>query len=87
MKPLIFMLAVALAGCSATREPEQKIITVTKIVVEPCISKAPERPTYNTGKGAWPDDKLAAVTLADDFERAEQYGVAWEAAAAGCIKP
>jgi hypothetical protein len=54
-------------------------------VKEPCIDKVPRRPAYQTGRGEYPGEAAAAQALAADFERAEQYGVQWEAAAAGCL--
>lgn len=91
MPRLVAALAVALlaAGCTTTAAPTQKVVTVQVKVKEPCIDKAPKRPVYQTGKGDYPGEAAAASILAADFERAEQYGVQWEAAAAGCliIKP
>lgn len=78
---------VALAGCAGQQTVEQQVITVQVPVAVPCVDKVPARPVYRTGKGDWPGDKAAAVILADDFEKAEQYGHAWEAAAAGCLVP
>lgn len=77
--------ALLAAGCATTGEPQQKVVTVQVKVKEPCIEKAPKRPAYQTGKGEYPGDTAAAQALAADFERAEQYGVQWEAAAAGCM--
>ena len=76
---------VALAGCAGRLEPVEKVTTVQVPVMVPCIEKKPERPAYRYGKGEWPGDKVAAMILADDFEKAEQYGHEWEAAAAGCL--
>ena len=91
MKPsllaaMLLVAALSVAGCATTPPPE-KVVEVQVKVKEPCISKAPKKPAYRTGKGVYPGDKAAAVALAGDFEAAEQYGAAWEAAAAGCIKP
>ena len=88
MKKWLALVVVSmLAGCAAQPAPIEKVITVEKRVKEPCIDKAPVRPVYQYGKGEWQGGKSAAMQLADDFEKAEQYGIAWEAAAAGCIKP
>ncbi|QNJ57347.1 type IV secretion core protein [Pseudomonas phage Dolphis] len=76
---------VALAGCAGRQEPVERVVTVQVAVKEPCIEKAPTRPAYRYGKGAWPEGTVAAKILADDFEKAEQYGHDWEAAAAGCL--
>lgn len=76
--------ALLLAGC-ATTAPAQKVVTVHVKVKEPCVDKVPKRPSYQTGKGAYPGDAAAAQALAADFESAEQYGAQWEAAAAGCL--
>lgn len=83
MKPVAVILVLALAGCATPQEPQ----TVKVEVIKPCIKEAPKRPAYQTGKGAYPGEKAAAAILAADFEKAEQYGTAWEAAAAGCILP
>jgi hypothetical protein len=80
-----FGLTLAMAGCGGRVQPEQKIVTVQVPVIKPCIEKAPARPVYQTGKGEYPGEKAAAKILADDFEKAEQYGADWEAAAAGCL--
>lgn len=76
---------VALAGCAGRAEPIEKVVTAQVQVKIPCIEGAPDRPSYRYGKGEWPGDKAAAMILADDFEKAEQYGHDWEAAAAGCL--
>ena len=76
---------VALAGCAGPQQVEQQVITVQVPVAVPCVEKVPARPVYRTGKGEWPTGAAAARILADDFEKAEQYGHAWEAAAAGCL--
>ncbi len=76
---------VALAGCAGRHEPVEKVVTVQVPVKEPCVEQVPVRPEYRYGKGEWPGDKAAAMILADDFEKAEQYGHDWEAAAAGCL--
>lgn len=83
MRLAVMALMVVLAGCTTPQEPQ----TVKVEVVKPCIKEAPKRPAYQTGKGAYPGEKAAAAILAADFEKAEQYGTAWEAAAAGCIIP
>jgi hypothetical protein len=84
MKVVILIAMLVLAGCSTV--PEKEIVRVEVKVRIPCINKAPIRPTYKTGKGDYPGEKMAALILADDLEKAEQYGTNWEAAAAGCIK-
>lgn len=88
MRAAVVACALALAGC-ASGPVEQKVVTVQVKVQEPCIDKVPRRPAYQTGKGEYPGDAAAAQALASDFERAEQYGIQWEAAASGClvIKP
>lgn len=83
MRRVAIVLALALAGCATQQEPQ----TIKVEVIKPCIKEAPKRPAYKTGKGAYPGEKEAAAILAADFEKAEQYGTAWEAAAAGCIQP
>lgn len=83
---LICVAMLALAGC-ATTPPAADPVVVYQKVKEPCISKAPAKPAYQTGKGRYPGDVAAALALASDFEKAEHYGNQWEAAAAGCIKP
>ena len=77
--------AMALAGCVTPGQPKTEVVTVQVKVKEPCVEKAPARPKYQTGKGDYPGDAAAAQILAADFERAEQYGADWEAAAAGCL--
>lgn len=86
MRMITLALALALAGCASTQKPEHKVTTAYVGVKQPCIDRAPQRPAYDTGKGEYPGDKAAAATLAKDFEKADQYGLAWEAAAAGCVK-
>lgn len=76
---------VALAGCAGRPGPVEKVTTVMVTVKEPCIEQAPARPVYQYGKGEWPGGKAAAMILADDFEKAEQYGHDSEAAVAGCL--
>lgn len=86
MRALIcILLAGCVAGCATTPAPRQQVVEVKVKVKEPCIDKAPKRPEYQTGKGAYPGDATAAAMLASDFEKAEQYGTQWEAAAAGCM--
>lgn len=84
-RAIIMFVALALSGCALRPAVEQKVVTAEVKVREPCIKRAPDRPAYRTGKGAYPGEKAAAKILADDFEQAERYGTAWEAAAAGCI--
>lgn len=87
MRLLVIVAALAvLAGC-AHNQPKQDIQRIEVPVKVPCIERAPAKPVYRTGVGPYPGEKQAALILADDFERAEQYGAAWEAAAAGCVKP
>lgn len=77
-------MAALLAGCA--HDPVPPVTTTVYVkVTEPCIKQEPVKPEYRTGKGPWPGDKAAAAILADDFEKAEQYGVQWEAAATGCV--
>lgn len=82
---IVLSAFVALTGCAIWQQPQQRVVTVQVKVKEPCISSPPTRPAYQTGKGEYPGERAAAKVLADDFERAEQYGHQWEAAAAGCI--
>lgn len=78
-------LALLLAGCACKR-PHGEVTTVSVKVKEPCITEAPQKPAYRFGKGAKPESKAQlAMLLAEDFERAERYGDAWAAAAAGCL--
>ncbi len=82
-----FIAALALAACGH-QPPKPQVTTVGVKVKEACIEKAPAKPVYRYGKGEEPtSDKEKAVMLIEDFEAAEQYGNAWEAAATGCIKP
>ena len=78
------LATLLIAGCQASA-PVEKAITVQVPVIKPCIEKVPARPTYQTGKGAYPGETAAAQILASDFEKPEQYGHDWEAAAAGCL--
>lgn len=88
MKLAVVIAAALVAGCSATVPVvEPKVVEVYKVVREPCIERAPVKPTYRYGVGEMPDEKVRTAILIADFEAAEQYGIAWEAAAAGCIKP
>lgn len=84
-----FAAIVALAACQSPQPPApaERVVTVEVKVKEPCIVSPPSRPAYQTGRGEYPGERAAARVLADDFERAEQYGHQWEAAAAGCIVP
>lgn len=88
LRPLVIAMAtVGLAGC-ATTDPEvvERVITVQVKVKDPCIAEPPTRPTYRTGKIAKPiSDAEKAGILVEDFEKAEQYGLSWETAAAGCV--
>lgn len=85
IRAIALALALGLAGCAGQQVPAPAVTVATVKVKEPCIAKVPERPAYETGRGQYPGDKAAAAILAKDFEKAEQYGTAWEAAAAGCI--
>lgn len=80
---LIAVLTALLCACNT--QPD-RIERVEIEVAKPCIKKAPTRPAYRFGRGSKPaSDVEMAKLLARDFEAAEQYGYAWEAAAAGCI--
>ncbi len=81
------LAAVLLAACTATTPPKPDVVEVFRAVREPCIEHVPTRPAYQFGKGPMPDERTRSQLLIQDFEAAEQYGTAWEAAAAGCIKP
>lgn len=84
--PLLGAFMSALAGCAEVQPvaPERLVTRVEVPLAVPCLRERPPRPTYRTGTGEWPGDQQASRILADDFEKAEQYGRAWEAAAAGC---
>lgn len=87
MKLLIALAAAAmLAGCAT--EPKiqiKEVVNTVQVPVKvPCIQKRPERPVYRFGVGEKPSEKEMAAILAEDFEKADQYGRDWEAAAAGC---
>lgn len=82
----MLLAALLLAGC-VTKPTRPDVTTVYVKVKEPCIEQAPQKPLFLTGKGEWPGDKAAAGILAADFEAAERWGTAWEAAAAGCLMP
>lgn len=85
----VIIAAALLAGCSTTAPTaETKIVEVKTVVREPCIEqdKVPAKPVYAVGRGPAPDEKAQAAILIRDFEAAERYGNAWEAAAAGCIE-
>lgn len=75
--------ALALAGCT-TPQVQTRVVEVKVPVQVPCIERAPVRPAYRFGKGKAPGEKEAAVLITADLEAAKLYGVAWEAAAAGC---
>lgn len=85
MRAAVVLAAAMLAGCATKPPAAREVVEVKVKVKEPCIDKAPKRPQYQTGKGAYPGDAAAAAMLAADFEKAEQYGAQWEAAAAGCL--
>lgn len=82
---VVLSLCLVVAGCVTKPIQRTQVVTVEVPVKVPCIDKAPERPAFRYGKGEWPGDKVAVSILADDFERAERWGTAWEAAAAGCV--
>lgn len=86
---IILALALALSGChfGQVKPPEQKIVYVDKPIKVACVDKAPEKPVYQYGKGDEPSGKEKAGILISDKEAAQRYATAWEAAAAGCIKP
>lgn len=80
------LFAVALCGCNTTPPaPATQIVQVDKLVKVPCVAKKPDRPVYQFGKGAAPSEIEQGAILIADFEKAEQYGYAWEAATAGCM--
>lgn len=84
------MALLLLSACASTKPEIQirEVVNTVKVPVKvPCIDKAPARPVYQFGKGEPPSDKEMAAILAEDFEKAEQYGLAWEVAAAGCSVP
>lgn len=80
---LIILAACVLTGCASKADP--RVTTVYVQVPVPCVDSAPERPQYRTGRGEYPGDVEATAILADDFEKAERYGTAWETAASGCV--
>jgi len=85
MKKLIGWAALTLlVGCAASTEPQVREVRVQ--VTVPCVSQAPVKPDYRYGKGPMPSDKEMAALLAADFEAAERYGQAWEAATVGCLR-
>lgn len=87
MKIFIALAAMlALSACSPTAKKPIETITIYVPVSKPCIEKAPPKPLFRSGRGEWPGDKAAAAILADDFEKAEQYGVQWETATIGCVE-
>ena len=87
MKRLTIALALALlAGCATP--PPEKVVTVQVEVAVPCLKPegVPAKPVYQYGKGERPaSGAIKAQLLAHDLEQADQYGAAWEAAAAGCL--
>ena len=82
---LVVLAAFLLAGCGLL-EAKVEYRTVEVPVAVPCIDKPPQRPSYAFGRGEWTNDKDAAAALIADFEAARQYGIEWEAKAAGCSK-
>lgn len=86
---LLVFAGVLLTGCATGQEerPKVEVITTKVMVAEPCIEQAPVRPAYHWGVGPRPaNDKAAVAILLGDYEAARQYGIDWEAAAAGCVK-
>ncbi|APQ14671.1 hypothetical protein BJP27_24160 (plasmid) [Pseudomonas oryzihabitans] len=87
---VLFLFVLALSACSsspsAPQVPKIEIQEAKVPVSTPCIVEAPVRPVYGWGKGDYPGDKAAGGILLIDNERAVQYGKAWEAAAAGCVR-
>ena len=79
------LFAVVLAGCASAPPEPPKVIEVDKPVAVSCLGAIPVRPLYVYGKGTEPSDIEKGAILIKDFEAAEQYGIAWEAAAAGCL--
>ncbi len=86
MKLVALVIALALAGCATEpRVQIKEIVNTVEVPVKvPCVAKRPKRPVYSFGKGEKPSEKDMAAILAEDFEKADQYGRDWEAAAAGC---
>lgn len=82
---IVIFAALLLAACGTAPVIQTKVQTVEVKVKEPCIADAPLRPAYRFGKGAKPSDKEQAKILAGDFEAADRYARAWEAAASACI--
>lgn len=72
---LLVVISLSLAGCAAT--PQQ--------VSVPCLKSIPEKPEYRFGSGPKPKPEDAVRILALDFEAADKYASAWEAAATGCV--
>lgn len=87
MKILTLLLAALVSGCGATQPAKPEIIRVEVPVPVPCIdeSKIPQKPERQYGVGGWPGQVEAVRVLIADLEASEQYGIDWEAAAAGCI--
>lgn len=81
---LLIAVLTLLAGCTAHAPKPAEVITVKVPVTVPCIDKKPEPPKYRFGVGDRPAEQDMAAILATDFEAADEYGRAWEAAAAGC---
>lgn len=79
----VALAALLLAGCAGV-EVKTEVVEVKVPVAVPCITKRPDRPTYQFGQGEWPGEKAAALLQSKDLEAAKQYGIDWEAAAAGC---
>ena len=79
------LFAAALAGCASAPPEPPKVIEVDKPVAVSCPGAIPVHPTYMYGKGVEPSDIEKGGILIKDFEAADKYGTAWEAAAAGCL--
>lgn len=84
MRIVLLLVMLTLAGCGTRTVTET--ITVQVPVPVPCIDKPLVEPDYQTGRGEYPGDREAARILADDFEKAEQHGRDWAAAATGCYR-
>jgi hypothetical protein len=83
----VLLIALVLTGCATPQPPvpEPKVVQVLVEVERPCLRNVPERPAFRFGVGPWVGDMEAAMILADDFEKAQQWAAQWEAAASGCL--